>query len=511
MVEASAEALRAGVCVGRSLAEARALCPSLLALPHEPAADDRAREALGRWLTRFTPVVATAWQPLADDEPAGKPLLLLDLTGCERLFGGVRRIALQVAAAMKHFRLPCRIAVAPTPGAAWAIASAGTQPLRVVTAPQLPAALDPLPVETLRLSPAVVASLRHLGLLTLGRLLAMPRDTLPARFGPTLLARIDQLLGDRPEPLTALAYDPPVETEMRFDGPVDSLEAVWIILEELLGRVVADLVRRGHGARRIELICHADPAARLPPVTRAVQLAAPTQSVRAMLELLRLSADQLECGEGFTRLQLKVPEHEKLTDRQFLFLEDAGLEQTRELHKLFERLQVRLGEQAVIRPAFVESHLPERAWTPIPALASLNTDFPSAALPRTARSKPGGSRGGKAARPAIPAAAPPPLLPRPTYLLPTPVEVRVLAEPSDDWQGRPAQFTWNGNTHRLVHVLGPERISGEWWRGHDKTRDYYDALDTTGRRFWLFRVIHVRNDRPTTPPTTRWFLHGLFH
>ena len=82
-----------------------------------------------------------------------------------------------------------------------------------------------------------------------------------------------------------------------------------------------------------------------------------------------------------------------------------------------------------------------------------------------------------------------------------------MVEPSDHWEGRPAQFTHRSNVHRLVHVLGPERVAGEWWRGHYKTRDYYDALDDTGRRFWIFRVV-----TQMTPErrTARWFLHGVF-
>ncbi|HEX8524353.1 MAG TPA: hypothetical protein VF669_19010, partial [Tepidisphaeraceae bacterium] len=89
--------------------------------------------------------------------------------------------------------------------------------------------------------------------------------------------------------------------------------------------------------------------------------------------------------------------------------------------------------------------------------------------------------------------------PRPLQLL-DPVEVNVMVSPSDDRDGRPILFRHNHNVHELRHAIGPERISGEWWRGHHKTRDYFEVEDQQGKRFWLFRVNE----------THKWFLHGTF-
>ena len=73
-----------------------------------------------------------------------------------------------------------------------------------------------------------------------------------------------------------------------------------------------------------------------------------------------------------------------------------------------------------------------------------------------------------------------------------------MVRPSDDSDGQPAQFTRAGRTHEVVHAVGPERIAGRWWDGHDKTRDYFDVQDEEGRRFWVFRVAE----------TGKWYLHG---
>jgi protein ImuB len=81
-----------------------------------------------------------------------------------------------------------------------------------------------------------------------------------------------------------------------------------------------------------------------------------------------------------------------------------------------------------------------------------------------------------------------------------PIEIGVMVSPSDDRNGRPILFRHRGNVHELKHVIGPERISGEWWRGHFKTRDYFDVEDQSGQRFWIFRVGE----------TGKWFVQGMF-
>jgi protein ImuB len=84
--------------------------------------------------------------------------------------------------------------------------------------------------------------------------------------------------------------------------------------------------------------------------------------------------------------------------------------------------------------------------------------------------------------------------------LPTPAELRVMVTPSEDAEGYPAAFTYQQTVRQVMHCVGPERIAGRWWDGHDKTRDYFDVADPAGRRFWIFRVGE----------TGRWYLHGIF-
>jgi len=62
--------------------------------------------------------------------------------------GGIDRLVDRVKLALAKFKIPARLALAPTPGAAWAFA---------LTSGSLPAGLSPLPAESLRFDEKVLA------------------------------------------------------------------------------------------------------------------------------------------------------------------------------------------------------------------------------------------------------------------------------------------------------------------------------------------------------------------
>jgi protein ImuB len=204
---------------------------------------------------------------------------------------------------------------------------------------------------------------------------------------------------------------------------------------------------------------------------------------------------------GFSGLRLTVSVHERMTDEQVRLLDGECYAGQLELDRLVERLCARLGEKSVVRPKRVESYVPERAWTEDDKVTREQGDKVVKKQMKASTS------------PSHPLTLSPPH--RPLHLLPAPQEIRVVAEPHDDSEGRPRQFALRGGqVHRLVAAVGPERIAGEWWRGHDKTRDYYDVADESGRRFWVFRVVTRKlvkgRDGPEVRASARWFCHGVF-
>ncbi len=468
----------AGVRPGITLAEGRALCADLCTHASDPDKDARALEALGRWLIRFTPVVAVQ-----------KPdALFLDVGGSERLFGGLDPLLKLVRASLERFQIQASSVIAPTPGAAWALARAGdfikpdSRPISAHAVDihddeaALPAVLAPLPVDCLRLDTPAINKLHRTGIETIGQLLRLPRSVLPSRFGQALLDRIDQALGKIPEPLLALQSTTPVQAGLELDYAVDSLEAIWLILGRLLDEVVAELARRGRGARQLQVRFSRPYQS---PLELPIQLSLASRDRTRLFNLLRCAMETLQTDTGFDAIRIVVLRHEPLVEAQISLLEQDHFEIKGDYAHLIERLQIRLGDNAVVRPEWVESYVPERSWVSLPV-----------------------SQPGLPERPAgrAPAKMPVRATCRPLCLRPAPVEIRVMVSPSEDREGRPVAFTHQQQTHRLRLAKGPERIAGEWWQGRYKTRDYFEVEDDAGQRFWIFRVLE----------TFKWYLHGAF-
>ena len=450
-------AISHGVRPRMTLAQARAICPNLSHAPHQPAEDQRALIGLARWLMRFSPVIA----------PEPPDAIFLDITGSERLFNGLENLLQLVTASLARLKIAANIAIAPTVGAAWAVAS-----LRdgiIVTPDQLIVTLSPFPPEALRLDTATAAILDGLGIETIGQLIDLPREALPARFGTALLQRVDQALGRIAEPLTPLPHRSPIQARMEFEAAIDSPEILGLALKELLGTILTQLTRYGCGARCLEVEFR---CAYRPTLLKTILLSRPTRNAKNLLNLLRCMLETVYSDEGFTAIRLSASLFERLTDEQSTLHEDAEHIREIELGHLLERLQIRLGPEGVTRAELVESHLPEKACRSFDHSSLIrHSDF-------VIRHSP----------------------PRPLHLLTKPREVQAISAPSHEGHGSPLSFTCAGSVHRITHAIGPERIAGIWWEGHDKTRDYFDAQDQTGRRFWLFRV----------PQTGKWFMHGRF-
>ena len=134
----------AGVATGARVVDMRALCPTLQVDHADPLGDAAALESLAFWARRWCPWTAT------DERGAtAGGGLILDTTGSAHLHGGEAAMLTDIATRLSLAGFTARPALAPTWGAAWALARFG--PVRAIW--QTPTDLNPLPVAALRLSP----------------------------------------------------------------------------------------------------------------------------------------------------------------------------------------------------------------------------------------------------------------------------------------------------------------------------------------------------------------------
>ena len=451
----------------------------------EGAADEAALRRLALWATRYTPTVSP-W-----NEDNGADGFFLDIEGAAHLFGGEERLIADLSSRLEHFALPGRLAVAATPGAAWAAAHFHPARLCILPSGQEAEALAPLPVEALRLAPEICATLRRLGFKSVGALLDKPRAPFAARFSAQLLRRLDQALGRRDEPLVPVV-PPPVYHSLRYLlEPIVSQEAVIALSRRLMGTLTHVLIRDDVGARALKLsLYRVDGEVK----TLEIALTLPTRSAAHVARMIELKLDAAsatdDAGFGFEAIGLAVTRAEPMPARQTELasvIKDEN--KTEQCAALIDALRQRLGPASVRRFATVESHIPERAEV----LPSVTGKALTCLAPEQRAEQP-----------------------RPLLLLPQaePTEVTALVP-----EGPPRRFCWRGVTYEVAGAQGPERIGAEWWRAphlsafscaserqQGLTRDYYLVEDKGGRRFWLFREgLYGRETA-----AARWFVHGLF-
>jgi len=458
-------ALLAGARSGVMLADARAVCPALKAVPGDPEGDRAFLERLAVWARRWGP-----WSALD-----GLDGLLVDVSAVAHLFGGEAPLLADVQARLENRGLTARAAIAPTAGAAWALAHHGGR--RTILAPGEKAPLAGLPVAALRLDPEVLLILRRLGLKRIGDLTGIGRDALHRRFrnrrSPSAnpLVRLDQLLGRKPEPLLPVVHVPPVWVQRRLLEPIRHRELLDQVVADLAADMVRELETRGEGARRLELgLWRVDGDV----IVRPLELAAATREAAHIARLFAAKLDDVDAGFGIELAGMRAVWAEPLKAGQ-AGLDAAAEDRGTTLAVCLDRLAVRLGPAAVRRPVPFASHLPERAQRWQAPLA-----------PRPALEEP--------SRPS-----------RPLKLLDRAEPIAVIYATPD---GYPHQFRWRGALHEVVRVEGPERIAPEWWRqkGSTRLRDYYRIEDSQGRRYWIYRAGLPDDGRGGLPD---WFLQGL--
>ncbi|MEP0845777.1 MAG: DNA polymerase Y family protein [Phycisphaerae bacterium] len=460
-------AAQRGIRPGMTLAQAQAIAPELLWDEHDAGGDHRTLERLAEWALRFSPVV----------EPYRGKALLLDVTGCERLFHGEHNLARQAADGARRQGFQARAAIADTLGAAYALACAGDEAALVVPPGQNSAFLAPLPPEALRIDPQVVERLDAVGVRCIGDLLMLPWSLLPARFGPQLVLRLQQALGEVFEPLAAHVPQPPPAAEHALEQPVSEPSIVQRIVLRLLDELLARLVQRGLALRRLDCVLVFEHA---PPVAQSVRLSRGTRARCHVSELVLRRLEHTALGTGVVGVRLVARDAPRWQPAQGELFEPQDPGGQQQLGVLLDHLASRLGHEAIVRPSLVDDHQPERAFRYTPVCdAGLRTD----ACP-TVRF--GGAGVTNAAH-----------CPVPARLIERPIPIRVIAVVPD---GPPTWLSWQGREFVVTDAAGPQRIETGWWRGPDVRRDYFRVSAESGEQFWVF---HSATD-------DRWYLHGMF-
>jgi protein ImuB len=219
----------------------------------------------------------------------------------------------------------------------------------------------------------------------------------------------------------------------------------------LLVELVGFLRGRGCGVQHLQLELYHRYAAhsQLP-----IGLVSPSRDAEHLGDLLREHLSRFALPAPVEALGLRTEALMPLTQHSDDLFARRNAEHV-DWPQLCERLQARLGSEAVRSVCTVAEYRPEYAWR--------------YCAPGEAETQ-----------------APP--LPRPSWLLNEPLALHLVE--GQPWLEGPLQL-----------VQGPERIESGWWDGHDVRRDYFIAESMRHARYWIYREL---------PQARAWYLHGLF-
>lgn len=341
---ASAPAERLGIEPGLTLRQAEHLCPGIAILPPDPAAAERARQALSHLLYEAAP----------DLEVRTGGVVLIHLAGLP----DPRRVVRQVRAALRA-TAGCepRLGMAPSVYTA-ILAARRARPGRLVRIlpEEVTGFLAPQPVSCLGITPEQQERLDLLGLRTLGQLAGFQPARLQTQVGadgPRLVALARG--GFDPAAATGwTAFHPwrppaPLIAERYLEATVDDREALLFIGRALCEEIATQVEPRGAGVKRIRLRLEFEPGHQPAEISRVTTLRSPLASTAELFGLAAGWLRGLKVEAGVARIAFEVLELEGGGRRQLnLWTGNDGSRE--EVEAALERLQERFGPEIALRP-----------------------------------------------------------------------------------------------------------------------------------------------------------------
>ena len=196
----------------------------------------------------------------------------------------------------------------------------------------------------------------------------IPRDSLAARFGPTLLCRLDQTFHQAEEPLTPWRPPAPHRASRILTEPISTIGAVEYVLRDLLQEICQRLEKNHLGSRHMDLACY-----RVDGIVERCEIrtSKPTRSIPHLMRLFESTLGTLRSGFGFETFVLSVLDIERLAPMQLCLLQTSPVKDESSFDALVDRFGMKLGFQEVNRIRVCESFLPEHAMEFCPATAPM--------------------------------------------------------------------------------------------------------------------------------------------
>ena len=441
----SAAAARQGVRAGMTLAEARALCTGLDALPWDEIALSAAITETTACFVQASPQVSPV---------AGAPGMWW--IGASGFAAGARsaggegecRFARALFDIARAWHPHARVAVADTciaaRAATWANASFGHEPDRRSLISIIPRGGDAsyvaaAPLTLLPMDAEMLDALRALGARTIGEFAQLSAGDVEQRWGDDGLVAWRLAHGDDPRRPVLAHFDEQPHVELELASPAATMEPVLFLVRPAIENLVTRLVSEGRAIAALAVTLTLDdargalPTSRVHTVTREIRLPRPLARPAPLFERCRGLLSRWPLTAPVTALRLTVVLTSPLAGEQGHLL-NTSWRDPGAADAALERVRAELGPQVVVKPHARDGYVVERSgeWREDSAVSASR----ASAASETVR------------------------------LLETPERVDV------DRDREPRRIYWRGRSIAVTQAHGPERLSGDWWN-EGYSRDYW--------------------------------------
>ena len=410
--------------------------------------------------------------------------VVLDLAGCEKLFGSPEKIAQDLWCIARNVGFEANVAVAENDSAA-VTAAQGFSGVTVIPPGEESARIGVLALESLRMPLEFLETLRRWGIHTCAQFGALPEIAVVERLGQEGRRWQQIAQGKNAGPLIALDFPEQFEECMESESPVELLEPLLFLLNRLLEQLCARL--RMHilaiSEVRVTLTLERNSSRSKEPLQhiRTIRLPVPAKEGKFLLKLLRLDLEAHPPTSPVTGISI-VAIPAKTRSRQLgLFLPLSP--DPERLEVTLARIQSAVGEGRVGSPELLDTHRSN-------AFQQNRFVQPEISWKR--------SKEEVTARAALRIYRPP---------LPANVELH---------EGKPVRLTCEGVSRRVLAFAGPWKTKGDWWSETAWARDEWDvemhalrpkrAMETGEFGEEEITLYRIYKDQLAK----RWFVEGIY-
>ncbi len=367
--------------------------------------------------------------------------VVLDISGCAKLFGSPEKIARDLARVASEVGFDANVAAAGNPSAA-ICAARGFSGITVIPPGEEGFWIGKLSLDALGIPLEIVETLNRWGLRTCAEFAALPQVAVVERLGQE--GRQWQLLaqGFDPRPLIAEEFPDQFEECMELDSPVELLEPLFFVINRILGQLCVRLNMHilAIGEIKVSLTLQQSDSRRQPAShIRTIRLPVPAKESTFLLTLLRLDLEAHPPPGPVTAVRISATPTTARSRQLGLFLPLSPDPERLEI--TLARIQKTVGEGRIGWPALLDSHRPN-AFVQNHFVLSESTTVQSTTEPKAVAAM-------RIYRPALPARL-------------------------DFQEGKPVRLNCEGVRREILAFAGPWRRKGDWWSETAWARDEWD-------------------------------------